>query len=300
MRAWPVVALILVSAFWGAHAVVGQNVEQQLGPLALTVWRFTLGAACYAPWFPRLLRLPRKTWGKLALTGLFWAVLYPFFFYQSLAFLTPMESLLIINTAPLIAALLGWLVLREKVRPAQASGIAVAFLGVAWTALGQWEAHASMTGIALVLVAAASFAAYTVASRSLAKELSLLDMVAATSVAGALELWIIVALSGQGAAIAQSLRRLNMQGWAEFLYVVLIVSTVAYILYGYGLKRLPSAVTSALTFYPQIVFAALLQWIWLGLPPTRNVILSAALILGGVLIMQFSPRRRATPAPKEQ
>lgn len=297
MRVLPVLALILVSAFWGIHAVVGKTVEEQLGPFALTVLRFTFGALLYAPLLPRVWGLPRIMLRQLALTGLFWAVLFPFFFYQSLQFLTPVESVLLINTSPLIAALLGWLFLGERLRWTQGIGIAMAFSGVGWTVFGQWKTSTSVLGILFVLVAAVSFAAYTVWSRSLSRKLPLLDMVAATSICGAIELWIITLLSGHTREIWQSLIRLNAAGWAEFLYVVVIVSTVSYILYGYGLKRLPSAVSSALTFYPQVIFVALVQWIWLGIEPTWIVIFSAILILGGMFIMQLPVRKRNQLSP---
>ena len=290
-RILPVMSLILVSAFWGIHAVVGKAVEAQLNPFALTVWRFTLGAVFYAPLLARISRLPRRTWRQLAVTGLFWAVIYPLFYYQSLRFITPVESLLLINTSPLIAAFFGWLALKEPIRLTQAIGIGIAFLGVGMTAFGQRNAHTSIIGIVFVLVAATSFAAYTVSSRSLAKQLPLLEMVAATSVSGAIELWIMTIFSGQASAVWHALTRLNVSGWEGFLYVVVMVSTVAYILYGYGLKRLPSSVSSALTFYPQVLFAALAQWLWFGIQPTLTLVFSAILILGGVVIMQWPARQ---------
>jgi drug/metabolite transporter (DMT)-like permease len=104
----PLLALLLVSALWGSHPVVGKLVEHQLSPLPLTVWRFTLGAALYLPIFkklPAIMRLPRRQFWLLALSGLMWAVLYPLFYYQSLRILSPIESLLLVNTSPLIAAL---------------------------------------------------------------------------------------------------------------------------------------------------------------------------------------------------
>lgn len=170
MRILPVVALILVSAFWGIHAVVGKTVESQLDPFELTFLRFTFGAVIYAPFVPRILRLSQKMLWQLGLTGFLWAVLYPIFFYQSLRFITPVESLLLINTAPLIAALLGWLVLGEGIRLIHGIGIGIAFLGVAWTTVGQWKTTGSVTGVLFVLIAAAAFAAYTVSSRSLSKQ----------------------------------------------------------------------------------------------------------------------------------
>lgn len=294
MRLLPILSLILVSAFWGIHAVVGKSVEAQLGPLPLTVLRFSFGALFYTPFLKRLFRLPRHTLWQLVLTGLLWAVLYPLFFYQSLRFISPLESLLVVNTAPLVVAILGWVLLDERLRVRQIIGIVIAFIGVCWTTVGQATANGSILGIALVVVAMFAFASYTVSSRSLTKKLPLLDMVAATSMIGAVELWIIVLFSGKTSEIIDAVSQLTGTGWLELLYVVLFVSTIAYVLYGYGLKNVTSAVSSALTFYPQILFAAVVQWLWLGIAPSTVVILSAVLILGGVLLMQFPSRKRKT------
>lgn len=292
MQLLPMFSLILVSAIWGIHAVVGKSVEAQLGPLPLTVLRFSFGALLYTPVLKRLFRLPRHTLLQLSLTGLLWAVLYPIFFYQSLQFITPLESLLVVNTAPLIVAVLGWVFLKERLGSRQIIGIIVAFLGVGWTTVGGLKAGAPAVGILLAVVAMLAFASYTVSSRSLTKKLPLLDMVAATSMIGAVELWVIVLLGGKTHYIVDSVTHLTWTSWFELLYVVLFVSTIAYMLYGYGLKNVPSAIASALTFYPQMLFAAVVQWLWLGIAPTSVVIVSAILILGGVLLMQLPIRRR--------
>lgn len=291
MSKLPIFLLILVSAIWGIHAVVGKAVESQLGPFPLTVLRFTFGALFYTPMIAKIINMPRKVLGQLILAGLFWAVLYPLFFYESLRFITPVESSLFINTSPLISALLGGLLQRERLDRTQWLGIGIAFLGVVINSLSQWQMKGSIIGIIFIIAAAASFSGYTVISHKLAKNLTLLDMVGATSIFGMLELWILTIGSGHVQSTFQALAHLNLQGWGELFYVVVIVSVVSYLFYGFGLKRLPSAVSAALSFYPQIVFVALTQWIWLGITPTWITLICAGLILGGVLIMQTSAKR---------
>lgn len=297
MGALPLLALVLVSAFWGGHAVVGKAVEHQLSPLPLTVWRFTLGALFYLPIYPRLrhiFRLPRKAFWQLALSGLAWAVLYPLFYYQSLDKLAPVQSLLLVNTSPFLAALFGWAFLRERPGKWQWIGILVSFFGVVVMVAGQWSGRLSVHGILFALIAAGAFALYTVTSRSLFQTLPLFDVLLSTSVWGALLLWVYTLVTGQGRVVAASLGRLSATGWIQFSYIVLIVSTVSYVLYGYGLRRLPAGVSSALTFYPQAIFAALIQWIGLGMVPTWQTAVSAVFILGGTALMRKPLRGRAT------
>ncbi len=293
-RRWlPILALLLVSAFWGGHSVIGKIVEQQMSPLALTVWRFTFGGLLYLPLGLRLVRFrgwtARLFW-QVALTGLLWAVLYPLFYYQALRSISPVQSLLLINTSPLFVVMFSRFLLKERIHLLQALGILVAFLGIVWMTVGQWGNTTSLAGILLTLFAAIAFAGYTVSSRALSK-LSLFDLLAATSLWGAVDSWIITVVSGQTNEVWHALSDLNQAGWLEFLYIVLIVNTLAYVLYLYGLRRLSTPVSSALTFYPQVLFAALLQWVWFGTPPAGSVVISAIFILGGVLLMNLRLQR---------
>lgn len=293
-------SLILVSLFWGGHAVVGKAVEQQIAPLPLTVWRFTLTAVCYLPFFGRfrrIFRLPVRVQLQLVVASVCWAVLYPLFYYQSLRTLPPLESLLLVNTSPLIAALFSFVFLRERLRGLELAGIGVSFLGVASLAVLEGVGSVAGTGITMAIIAALSFAGYTVSSRSLFQNLPLLDVLLGTSVIGAMMLWIWTLVSGQVVAVTSALGALHPSGWWQFLYIVLIVSTAAYALYGYGLRRLPAGIASALTFYPQVLFAAVIEWIWLGIVPQLATFIGAALILGGTVLMRIRPPRGSPSVP---
>lgn len=294
MGTWPILALVFVSALWGSHAVVGQSVESHLNPLTLAVWRFTLGAVCYLPLFGRfrnIFRLPRNRLWQLVFTALCWSVLYPLLWYQALTYLTPVQSLLLVNTSPIFASIFSWLVLKERLAIRDWLGIFVSFVGVSVLVMGEWGGSTSMFGVVIALAAAIAFAMYSVSSRSLFQALPLFDVLLATSVFGAVLLWVLTVFSGRSGMVASSLTHLSGRGWGELLYIVVIVGVVAYVLYGYGLKRLPIGISSSITFYPQVLFAALIQWIWLGMKPAPLTWVSAVLILGGTAMMRRKVRR---------
>jgi len=286
----PLFALIIVAALWGSHPIVGKAVEHQMTALQLSVWRFTFSALCYLPLVGRLkriFRLPRKTFWQLALAGLCWAVLYPLFYYQSLLQLSPVDSLLLVNTSPFFAALFAWLFFREQLGWRAWLGIIVSFSGVVLLLSASTSgAHLTVVGVGLALVAAVAFGGYTVTSRSLFQTLPLFDVLVATSLWGVVDLWIICLFTGRVGGVVHALTRLSASGWEEFLYIVVIVSTVAYMLYGYGLARMPAGIASAVTFYPQALFAAVVEWVWFGNVPTWLTAVSGVLILGGTALMR--------------
>lgn len=291
MRFIPLLCLWIVSALWGSHPVVGKLVESQLSPMALTVWRFTLGLLFYIPLLPRLksiVRLPRRLFWQLALSGLCWAVLYPILYYQSLRELTPVESLLLVNTSPFIAALFAWVALKERMSRMGWLGLLVSFFGVGLLVFTQLSGSASLVGGLLALLAAAAFAGYTVSSRLLFQKLPLWDVLLATSLWGNICLWIVVITSGQTYTVTHALITMTQAGWIQLAYIVIVVNTVAYALYGYGLKLVPTGIASAITFYPQALFAAVIQWIWLGVVPSAMTGVSAIFILAGTALMRKS------------
>ena len=293
----PILALLFVSALWGSHPVVGQLVEHQMSPLALTVWRFTFSSVCYLPIYKslgRILKLPRKTLWRLGGTTIFWCILYPLFYYQSLKSIPPIDSLVLVNSAPLLAALFAFLFLREKLRRNEWTGIIVAFVGVLVLAGYRITFHASWNGMMFAVLAALSFAGYTVMSRSLFQQLRLFDVLLATTVFGAIALWIVTLVTGQAGSVIGQLIHLSPTGFWQFVYIAIAVSTIAYVLYGYGLRKLPAAVSSAITFYPQVFFAGLLQWVWLGQVPTVWSIVAVIFVFAGTALMSLRKRPRSS------
>lgn len=289
-RLAPYAVLLLVSAIWGAHAVVGASVIAALSPLALATWRFTLTAVLYAPvLIPALRRvrtLSRGDWGLLLAASLCSAVLYPLFYYQSLATLPPVESLLIINAAPVLTALFGYFLYRETLTRGQVVGLAVALMGVVIiSSQAVARGDQSIAAIGDAAIGTAAFALYTVLTRRLFRRLPLFDVLAVTSLLGAVMLWVVLVVT-RDFPVATALASLNVHEWFALLFIVIFVSTIAYILYGYGLARLPAGVSAALTFYPQAVFAALLQWVWLGRAVTLITVAGGAVILTGSVVMQ--------------
>lgn len=286
--------LLLVSALWGAHAVIGQAVETSLSPVAVTLWRFTCGTICYLPWFGRLrhvIKLPHQRLWQILVAGLCSSVFYPLFYYQCLHDLTPVEALLLVNTSPFMAALFGRLFFKERLSSMVWTGILIAFAGVVTMVLGQLSGHFSIVGMIMALLSAASFAGYTVSSRSLFQALPLFDVLVATSLIGTVVLWLISPFFTPLPVLMHALLSLPFSAWMEFLYIVVIVSVVSYMFYGYGLKRVPAGIASALTFYPQVIFGALVQWAWLGIVPGWMIVISACLILGGTAIMRYGEKK---------
>lgn len=288
-----VFALLIVSAIWGAHAVVGANVERVIAPLPLTVGRFTVTALCFFPALfharKRFRQMSMRTWLTLTAAGLSVAVFYPLFYYQSLLTLSPVESLLIINAAPILAAFLAFVFYRERLSRRQLLGMGIALFGVILIATkASGRGHTSLSALLDAGIGMASFAFYTVISRKLFQALPRFDVLGVTSVIGALALWLIAFAQGQADHTLETYAHLTLAAWLGFLFIALFVSVIAYTLFGYALPRVPTGLSASLTFYPQAVFAALLQWVIIGTLPTLRTFLGGGVLLVGTFLLQKS------------
>ncbi|PWI58382.1 DMT family transporter [Sulfoacidibacillus thermotolerans] len=293
MKTWaPYLVLLVVSAIWGAHAVVGVAALRALSPLALSAWRYAFTAVLFAPALvaaaKRLHHLTLSDGLLLLIASLSSAVFYPLFYYRSLAVLPPVESLLIVNAAPVLTALFAYFFYRERLSKRQVIGLVIALLGVVVISLqAATRGTQSLEVIFDAVIGTAAFALYSVVSRKLYMRLPLFDVLAVTSFVGAIFLWLIVLFTHTW-SVATALETLRVGEWLSLLFIVLFVSTIAYILYGFGLARVPGAVSAALTFYPQPLFAAILQWIWLGKAVTLLTVIGGAIILTGSFVLRRS------------
>lgn len=79
------------------------------------------------------------------------------------------------------------------------------------------------------------------------------------------------------------------------VYLALFGSVVGYVCYMYALSKLPSTKVSVIT-YINVVVALSLGWLILDEKITPMIILAAALIIGGVLVANYTRKKVTVPA----
>ncbi|KIL35763.1 hypothetical protein SD71_10105 [Cohnella kolymensis] len=292
-------ALLFVSAIWGLHGVFGKSIGDRIEPFPLTLLRFTAFALFFLPWYSNLgfiLRRSKTIFLQIVISGLCFSILFPVFFYKSLMLLTPVTVLMLVSISPFFATLIERYCFNERIPSKTWVGMLVSLLGAAVLIIDQWSEAASTRGIVYGLISSAAFAVYTASSRKLFQTLPFRDVLMATSVVGTIGLWMIAPFVGGIQAAVLSLSYFQPIDWAELAFIVFLVSLLGYVLNGYGLKRLPAGIASSLTLYPQPIFAAAAQWVWLGTAASPSTLLSAVLIFGGTAIMRSSSKNLVNKA----
>lgn len=282
--------LLTTVLLWSLNLSVTKYIlDHGLAPLSYATARYALAGAIFVAMSlvaERTLRIERRHVALLLLTAvLLW--LNQVCFVLALDATSASTIGLLIGTIPIFAALFGLALGRERLHARFWAAAVVSFLGVALVALGAGgDVSGGYGGIALGVVTAATWAAYSVAVTPLMETYSP-SRVSAMVIPVA---WVLIALVGIPETTSQDWD----VGWEVWLLLVLatlgplVLTTVLWfrVLHRIG----PARATLAANLQPFV--AAVLAVVLLSEP------LGALQIAGGLLIGVgiFAARRRTAPA----
>jgi drug/metabolite transporter (DMT)-like permease len=222
--------------------------------------------------------------------GFFGVVLNQGCFTVGLDYTSVSHSSLIIGCAPILILLFSRALRLEALTRRKAIGMALAFVGAAAVGAEQaGSAGAGVLGDLLTLFAGVGLALYTVLGKRVLAEysalrLSLLSNIAAAVLASPIAVWQIRALVRAG-----QLGSIGLEGWGAVIYMGVLASAVAYVLYFWALRYMTPARLGAVS-YLQPIGATLLGLALLGEPITRRVAVGGLLVIAGVYAIETHPR----------
>jgi drug/metabolite transporter, DME family len=191
-----------------------------------------------------------------------------------------------IGSGPALAGAFEWALDGRVPSRGWAAATALACAGVAMLALAGADAAVSAPGVALALGAGASYAAYTLASKRLLRSGHAPETVMAGAFGlGAVALLPVLAATGAG-------WMLHPGGAALALFLGVVPTALAYVLFARGLNRLTAAETATLTLAEPLT-ATLLGVVVLAEQISAPAALGAGLVLTGLLVLALPDRRPA-------
>jgi len=191
----------------------------------------------------------------------------------ALARTTAATTLFLLAASPIVAAALGWLILREPVARSTFTAIGITAVGVAIT-VGAGLTVGSTFGLVFAATIPVSIGCYSVLMRSMPE----VDPVVPTLIAG-----VILAMAAASAAVATE-GSLAIPGRD-----VLMASISGGLALGVGLPmfnlghRSVAAARVPLLLMTEVVLAPLWVWIWPGQTPGIATLVGGAVILGAVV-----------------
>jgi drug/metabolite transporter (DMT)-like permease len=286
-RAW--IGLLLAAVFWAGNALVARAVRDDIPPLSLSFWRWSLALGILLPFVAPTLwrereRIRRGGWRLLVLSAIGIGV-YNVLLYMA-AHTTEAINLTLVSTCLPLATFVGAGLLLRDWPPQRAwYGLAVAAVGLIWLIsrgeLGRLLALRFNAGDLLMLLAVADWALYSVLLRRWAAwvdlpALPLLGLMILLCVPMLLPFYLYELFTVGGFEV--TVGNLGAIG-----YTSICASLVAYFAWTYGV-RVVGASKAALTSYLMPVFTALLGWLLLGEHLQSFHWVGAALIFSGLLL----------------
>ena len=195
------------------------------------------------------------------------------------------NAMLLFASAPFMAAILGWIVLRESVRPATWIATCVAMTGIAVMVSSQSDG-ASLIGSLAALGSAFGFAVFTVALRW-GKSGEMLPAVFLSGVYAIIITGVICLAIG-----APLILSLNDGGIAIGMGVFQVGAGL--ILYTLGSKTVPAAELTLLSL-AEVLLGPLWVWLFLGETITAYTLIGGTILLAAIAGNALSGARRKPP-----
>lgn len=248
-RLFPVIETIFAVIVWGASFIATKISLRDVSPITVVWLRFAMGVFILGivVFATRQFALPKRNeWGYFALLGFLGIAFHQWLQSNGLVTSQASTTAWIVATTPIFMALLGWLVLKEKLTWLQTAGIVLAASGVILVVskgnlgsmtIGQF----GEPGDILILISSVNWAVFSALSRRGLKSHPAVRMMFYVMTFG----WLFSGLlffSGPGLG---EISNLTTNGWLGIGFLGIFCSGLAYIAWYDALQALPTAQTGA-------------------------------------------------------
>ncbi len=289
------IGLIVVA--WALNFIAAKIGLRHLPALTMASFRVCLAGGVMLPTYFICRRLPAfgealevrrrgftggDLWRFLYL-GFFGVAVNQVCFTVALRYTSVSHAAVIVGMGPIYTLVLAVLLRMERATWHKATGMAMAFMGIAILASENGiSAHSpSLLGDAIALAGSLGFATFAVLGKRVAGMYDSLTMTAFNHFAGALIVLPLAVRQARAIGPAWKWRAIPWEAWAAVLYMAVVGSAVAYVLYFWLLRYLEASQLSAFT-YLLPVLATLLGIALLGERGSWRQVFGGVLALAGV------------------
>jgi drug/metabolite transporter (DMT)-like permease len=273
-------AALVTVALWGSAFVAIRDAGKTFSPGSLAFGRL-LVALVFLTVAARLEGRPlppRRDRLRIAGYGVLWLGVYSFSVNAAERRVDAGTAAMLINTGPILIAILAGVFLSEGLPRRLLLGCAVAFTGCVLIGAGNMGTGArGGLGIALLIVAALAYAISAVIQKSVVARTSVLQItwLACIAAAAACSVFTLRLIDDVRAAPASAI------GWIVYLGVG--PTALGFVTWAYALSRMTAGRLASLAYLIPVV-AILLGWGVLGETPPGLAVAGGALCVGGVAL----------------
>ncbi|WIJ26076.1 DMT family transporter [Devosia sp. RR2S18] len=295
----PYLLLVLAPLFWGGNVVAAKLVVGEIDPFLLLAARCVGATLFIMPFAWRAVvndwPMIRRQWWLLMSYGAIGYALYNVLLYIGLTMTTAVNSSIETGALPMLILAANFIVFRVRARLAQIIGVLIAITGVGLTAThGDLSRILTLDvnlGDAFVLLACLAYTVYTLALR-FRPQVHMMSFMAVAFTGAAITGLVMLALFGGGIGQFATLVDKSPTVWAVLIYVMIFPSMFSQIAYARGVELVgPNRAAPSHNLIP--VFGTLGSLLVLGEHLELYHLAAAALIISGIVLAEWSARRRA-------
>ncbi len=281
------VAVSVMLVLWASAFAAIRDALSAFGPGELALLRFLTASATLG--IVNALRRAPAPRGRdvpmIAVLGVFGITVYHVALNFGELTVTAGAASLLISSAPVFTALLAVPLLGERMGGGGWLGVVISFSGVTLITLGEGEALGLEPGALMILLAAVSASVYSVLQKKYIVRYPPLAFTTYVIWAGTIPM--LYFLPG----LVEALRTAPWQAVASVLYLGVFPGAIAYVLWVYGLRRLPASRLASF-LYLNPVLAIGIAWLWLAEMPSWLSLLGGGIAIMGVALANTRFGRR--------
>jgi drug/metabolite transporter (DMT)-like permease len=273
-------AALTTVALWASAFVGIRDAGAEIGAGPLSLGRLLVGGALLGALVVRRREAlpPRADVPRLLLVGLLWFAAYNVILNSAEHRVDAGTAAMLVNTGPILIAVLAGLLLREGFPRALLAGCAIAFAGAVVIGLATSERSLDAGwGAAMCIAAAAAYAGGVVAQKPLLERTSGLQVTFLACMVGA-----VVCLP-YAPALVHDAGDASASALAWTVYLGVFPTAIGFTTWAYALRRTTAGRMGA-TLYLVPPVAVLLGWAVLGEAPPALALAGGVLCLAGVVV----------------
>ncbi len=282
---------LFVTLLWSSSWVLIKIGLQDLPALPFAGLRYTLAFLCLLPFALRprerasLRRVGTRTWVILGVLGLLFYSVTQGAQFLSLVYLPAVTASLMLSFTPILVAIMGIVLLREKPTGAQWAGTALFLLGVFVFLYPVSLPGQELLGLIVALVGVAANALSSILGRDVNRrgDLSAMSVTVVSMGIGALVLLV-------AGILLQGWPNLTVTHWAIIAWLAVVNSALAFTLWNHSLRTL-QAMESSIINNTMLFQIAVLAWIFLDEPLGWRQVVGMVIAVAGTLLVQLRHRR---------
>jgi len=276
---------------WGSTFLAIRYAVETIPPFYAAGTRHLIAGSLMISWcFIKKLRPTRAQLRASIIAGFFFFVGGHGLVHWAQQWVPSGVAALLIATEPIWVFLLADIADRKwRMNPWLAAGVALGLGGVALLlGKGQFSEQRMKTGVIVVLISALSWAAGVIYSRRSKLSGHPLLLSALSLLAGSFMLLVIGTAIGEARGFSFS--SVTFRSWAALAYLIVFGSLIAFTTYAWLLEHYSPTLVATHTYVNPLV-AVLLGWLFAGEAVTFNVILSTAMVIGAVMLVDRGTAR---------